>query len=137
LKNNNYEILDSTSELRIKVFGKSIKELFSNALKAMFESIEPRYVAASKEFSHEISIQAKDKDILLVDFLSEALVHSDINNEAYLRVVFEEINDQKLKAQIFGKKVCGFTIEIKAVTYHGVKIEEKNRKLFTEIIFDI
>jgi SHS2 domain-containing protein len=131
-----YLLLDSRSELKIKVFGTSREELFRNALIAMFDSISPRYVESSST-KHSLAITACDQEILLIDFLIEALYWSDAHNEAFYDARIEVLNEHELRAVIFGKKVSGFAIEIKAVTYHDVHIE-KNDKLFsTNILFDI
>lgn len=131
-----YTVLDSPSELKINVTGSSIKELFRNALIAMFDSVSPRYDESSLT-KHSILINAPDQEILLIDFLIEALYLSDTHNEAYFDAHIEILSEHELKAVIFGKKVSGFAIEIKAVTYHDVHIKKISQEFSTNILFDI
>lgn len=131
-----YETLEHLADLKIRVWANTRKELFCNALTAMFESIEPE-LDRSQERERVVQMESKDKDLLLVDFLSEALYLSDVNNEAYVDADIEELEDRKIRARLKGYAVRGFKEEIKAVTYHGFKIEKIDGGLRAEIIFDI
>lgn len=132
-----YEILEHTADLKIRAYGRDLPGLFSNALKGMFEAIRPTTKKEKKEIKRDIEIESVDREALLVDFLSEALYLSDINNETYLAVEFSEFGDNRLKGKISGFEVSGFDEEIKAVTYHGVKIEEKGDRWEATVLFDI
>jgi len=132
-----YELIQSPSELRIRVNASSLEELFRRSLVAMFEIIEPDFAADATEVSHTISIKSADRDLLLIDFLSRALYLSDINDEAYFKVDFIRFTNNDLTAVISGNKITGFDVEIKAVTYHEVHIKEKDSIFSTEITFDI
>ena len=131
-----YKALEHLADLKIKVFGRNREELFANALIGMFESIEPDIISR-EEHSRKIEVSSKSEELILIDFLSEALYQSDVNNEAYFRVEFEAFEPTKIIAQLFGYKVKGFREEIKAVTYHDFKIIKTKDGLVAEIIFDI
>src|SRR5579871_3923567 len=98
-----FELLPHTADLAIRVFGADMKELFRHALIGMFQSAGPHEKTAGvhakdavcgKETgllvcdelpeSDPIEVQSTDQNALLIDFLSEALYLSDINNVAYL-----------------------------------------------------
>ena len=131
-----YEVLEHTADLKIKVWAKDRQELFINALVAMFEAIEPD-ITSAKTHTRNIQAASDDESLLLIDFLSEALYLSDINNEIYIDVNFKNFTPNGLQAELTAKPIKGFKEEIKAVTYHGFKIEKTDRGLETEIIFDI
>ena len=62
----------------------------------------------------------------------------DINNEAYLDARIDQLTDTHIKATIFGVTITGFdVVEIKAVTYHDLKIEQHDGEWIAEIVFDI
>lgn len=136
-----------TADLKIRVFGTTLAELFSNALIGMFQSIEPktsmcstqsgRLVCTTLNAEHEVMVSSSDKEALLVDFLSQALYLSDVHNEAYFDVTIEQVSDTDLTAVLKGVPVTGFAVEIKAVTYHGLVIEHKDGMWQADIIFDI
>lgn len=143
-----YETLEHVTDLEIRAFGKTKEELFSNMLKGMFESIKPKIKDKSKNLSagrqgqktgveRVIKIKSADEQSLLVDFLSEALTQSDINNETYFEAKFDKFIDKELEGKFFGWPVESFAVEIKAVTYHGLYIKKVDDYWEAKVIFDI
>lgn len=143
-----FEILPHTADFRLKVYGKTKKELFGNALIGMFQGVDPRaqgcerkddrLVCPTLPQKHAIKLQSSDINSLLVDFLSEALYLSDINNEAYLDAKITKLFDTEIEAEIYGIKIQGFEeVEIKAVTHHESNIKWTVDHWETVIVFDI
>lgn len=138
LKNGkNYEILEHKADLKIRVFGKTKEELFSNALLAEADYAKPD-VACDKKMTRQIKISSPDLPSLLVDFLSEVLYLSETNKETYNAVKFIKFTDTELEAEIFGQEVERFGEDIKAVTYHQLEVHEREDGFWEAIIlFDI
>jgi SHS2 domain-containing protein len=134
-----YEILEHVTDLEIRAFGKTKEELFSNMLKGMFEAVKPQIKDKRQKtkVEREIKIKSVDEQSLLVDFLSEALAESDINNEAYFEAKFDKLTDKELEGKIFGWPVENFALEIKAVTYHGLYIKKVGGRWEAKVLFDI
>lgn len=83
-------------------------------------------------------MQSADINSLLVDFLSEALTLSDINDEAYLDATIARFTDTLVEAELSGIKIKGLEEEeIKAVTHHGVDIKKVGDYWETTIVFDV
>jgi len=82
-----YEILEHPADLKIRSYGKKMDEIFSNMIEGMFKSCRPEMT--KEKVSREIKIESLDRESLLVNFLSEALTLSDINEEVYLKVKFD------------------------------------------------
>ena len=75
---------------------------------------------------------------MLIDFLSDVLSISYIENAIYCTVKILKFSDYTIKAEISGMNVEIFDEEIKAVTYHEASIKKNNNNLWeTYIIFDI
>jgi len=143
-----FEILPHTADIKIKVYGKTLEELFCNAVIGMFQAIVPkipgcitkhgRVVCDNFPERRTIHIETVDIEALLVDFLSEALYLSDVNDEAYLWVEISDLSHTKIDATLYGKKVDGFeVVEIKAVTYHEMEVKNVDGVWQTNIVFDI
>lgn len=130
-----YEILEHKADLKIKAYGKTKEELFLNMLYAM--AINQKGEARKKAIKRNIKIQSLDLAALLVDFLSEALMLSQINKEVYFEAKFKEFYDTALEAQLIGQKVERFGEDIKAVTYHGLEIKKVNDHWEAVVLFDI
>ena len=97
-----------------------------------------RLVCKNLPKKRELTVVANDYDSLLVDFLSEALYLSDVDNEAYLDATVHMMTDQSIKATLHGVPVTGFeVVEIKAVTYHDLHVQKMNGGWRTDIVFDI
>lgn len=144
-----FESISHTADLQIRVYGKTLKELFKNAIIAMFQSIGPkaknenckykedRLICSDFTQEHKIELSSSNYEFLLIDFLSEALYLSDVHNEAYLDVDIYELNETKILATLKGIKITGFEIEIKAVTYNNLNIKKEDSYYVTDIVFDI
>jgi len=132
-----FEMLPHTADLKIRAYGKDLKELFCNAVKGMFKSITPIF-DGERESVREFSVSSHDLESLLVDFLSEALYLSDVHNEAYLDARITEISEQKIVGTLVGTKVKDFEAgEIKAVTHHGLRVKKEDDIWSAEILFDL
>lgn len=145
--NHDFELLPHTADIKIRVYGKTLDLFFRNALIAMFQSVKPiipdcriineRIVCETLPQHHEIRVSAPHIEMLLVDYLSEALYLSDVHNEAYLDATMVIATKTELKAIVRGIAIKGFELEIKAVTYHGLVVEHKNDHWQADIVFDI
>ena len=132
-----YEVLPHTADLRIKATGRTLEELFYNALRGMSSVMQPGALVQPATVSQEISVSAGDTASLLVDFLSEALSLSQINREVYTEVAFNEFTSRWLRATLRGAPVPSLVRDIKAVTYHGVAITETDAGYETTVVYDI
>jgi SHS2 domain-containing protein len=143
-----FEQISHTADIKIRVYGTTLQELFKHALIGMFQSIGPhaqgcttvddRLQCPSLPQKHEIDITSVDREALLVDFLSEAWYLSDVNDEAYLDADIHELTDTHIRATVHGVKITQFdVVEIKAVTYHDLAITQVDGQWQTDIVFDI
>ena len=135
-----YEIFDHTADVGIIVRGQTLEEMFEKSAYAMFDlivhadKIEPiRKV--------RVSIKSPTLEDLLVDWLSELLYV--FSTELFVMNEFDvKINKNEeffLEAVCWGegysKRKHKIKTEIKAVTYHELKINEKEGYL--KVLFDI
>lgn len=150
-----FEVVEHTADLKIKVWGNSLENLFSEAMLAMMGKIKILPFSPIGEkgiIRREIKVEALDATALLVDFLSEVLALSQTNKEIYTEVSFTEFNPStdstsslrassgqaKLEATLKGIKVDKFDEDVKAVTYHEVEVKEvKSGAWETLLVFDI
>ena len=144
---DNYKILDHIADLKIQTFGKTKEELFLNTLKAMTES-QKAEIKDKKAIKRKVKLESGDLDNLLVDFLSEVLYLSQTNKEVYNDIKFSKFSDTQLEGELSGNKIESFGEDIKAATYHGLKIDQprlasgeagknKNGLYQATILFDI
>lgn len=143
-----FELLPHTADIKIRVYGTTLKELFAHAVEGMFQCIQPkvqgcvmihdRVVCEILPIVRTFTIESSELDFLLIDFLSHCLYLSAVHKEAYLKAKIESITSTHVHAEVYGVKVHGFeVVEIKAVTYHDTHVEEKNGIWQADIVFDI
>jgi SHS2 domain-containing protein len=131
-------MLEHTADVRIFVQGDSLEELFLDAVYGMMEILKPRFDNQKQVTQRAITLEAADITALLIDFLNEVLLASQINKEAYDEVIFKTLSLRSLEAILRGVAVRSFDEDIKAVTYHEAEIRRtEDAKWETMIIFDI
>jgi SHS2 domain-containing protein len=132
-----YEILEHKADLKLRAFGKTKKELFSNMLLAMADALQAK-TKDQKLKTKNIKVKSSDLSSLLVDFLSEALYLIQVDKVLYNKVKFRDFTDTEIEAELTGQKVESFGEEIKAVTYHNLDIhQEKDGTWQATVLFDI
>lgn len=118
-----HRILDHTADLCIEVTADSFAGLLGEALRAMTRWMAP--VRESRKVLRQFRVEASDRAALLVDFLNDALTISQIYREAYDAVSIDSIGESFVEGAFLGCTISGAENEIKAVTYHGVSVEEQ------------
>jgi len=144
-----YELISHTADIGLKVNGKTLKELFENAAKGMFEIITglsnlsnlTRLEKKGLEKTIEVKKEVEDFEELLVDWLSELLYivnkeHIYFNGFKVVKLDNSGIIG-KAKGSKIGPRELTLQTEIKAVTFHGLKIEENTQGFSCSIIFDV
>ena len=132
-----YKILEHPADVRVQAFGNNKEELFLNAMKGMVAVLRPKIKDKKEKIKNKIKVKSVDINALLVDFLSEVLYLSQVNKEIYTDVKFDRFSDKELGGELIGNKIESFGEDIKAVTYHDLKIEQKNGLFEATILFDI
>ncbi|PIU99378.1 hypothetical protein COS59_00075 [Candidatus Wolfebacteria bacterium CG03_land_8_20_14_0_80_36_15] len=133
-----YKILEHKADIKIKIFGKTLEELFKNAALAMAQILkrDPKLRIHPNASKEKMKIKSLGREILLVDFLNEILARSQINKCLY-RVSSFKIQDSSIEAELISYPVESFDEDIKAATYHDLKISQKDGRFEVVILFDI
>lgn len=139
-----FEILPHTADMRMRVRGKTLKDLFRNALRAVAlylrqDSEELGKLKEKTVTKLPIKIEAVDLNSLLIEFLSEVVAQSDIHNVIFTEVNFKKFGENFLEGRLAGLKVDGFEKDIKAISYHEVDIKKNPETGMYEtlLVFDI
>lgn len=119
-----FEILGHTADVRLRVWGKTLAELFEAAaygLMAMMQPVAENHY--SMTVTRHLEIQAGDSTELLIDFLNQILTLAQTNRETYPRLRILHLGDQELEAELDAVPVDGFGKDVKAVTYHEAEVK--------------
>ena len=148
----NHEWIDHTADAGVRVYAKNLKTLFKNAAAAMFQLIAKPHKNILQSHARSFQLQemtggrkikihldASNREELLIRWLSELISLSDCKRLVFTKFEIEELSDQNLNALVTGQPRKYFSIEteIKAVTYHELKIQKKDSFYSAQIIFDV
>ena len=142
IENNKYEFFDVTADIGFKAYGETLEEAYINASKAMFNVISDTRNIKCKIVKN-IEIISEDEVALLYDYLSELLFLSETELILFscFKLSIKKYEDQfKLIGEVKGENMNWSKhkrgTEVKAVTYHLMKVEkEKNYKV--QVILDL
>jgi len=133
-----YEILEHTADVRVHVHAASLVELFSDAVQAMNEILDPTLPEQAKVVTAEISLEAPDVTALLIDFLNDVLLQTQLQRTTFRDIALHTFTDTSLRATLSGQRFASLGRDIKAVTWHEAEIRRnRNREWKTVIVFDI
>jgi len=145
MKKAGFEFKDHTADVQVRSWGSSLEEAFSQTAYSLMATITPNLKKITPKVERELTVEAEDKEALLFDFLSEFLYIFDVDelifNQIHVHSI-EKFNDNyKLRATLIGEKFDlgkhEIGIEVKAITYSFLNIEEKHESTIIDIVFDI
>jgi len=135
-----FEIIDHTADIGIVVHGADIKQVFANAALGLF-NLMADLDNLKEDTRREIKLSAEDVEVLLIEWLNELIYISEVEHIIFKKFEIDELSNTNLKATCFGEKIKPgqhrLKREIKAATYHMLRINKENGSYKVQIIFDI
>jgi len=135
-----YEQFPHTADIGIRVYGSDLKELFENAAFAMFDVIAD-LEGLKGSIEQDIELNAPNREELLVSWLDELLYNFYTKQIIFFKFEIAELTDDHIKTKAFGRPVGSnrnrLKAEIKAITYHNLKIEKTDDGFKVEIVLDV
>ncbi|HEY2882945.1 MAG TPA: archease [Pirellulales bacterium] len=137
-----YEVFDHTADIGLRVRANSLEGLFAEAGRGFLslvvtnlEAIEPR-----EKIQIELSGREQETEYLLFDWLNELLFLFETKH--LLLAKFDvQLSAIGLKATAWGEPVDTgrhrLEHEVKAITYHGLKVTREADEWLAEVIVDI
>ena len=93
--------------------------------------------AVSPTITRTLTLDAFDRETLLVDWLSELAYFAEMEQLVFPHINLTHVTNHHLEARIQGGRVSELVKHIKAVTYHNLEIVETAVGLETTIVFDV
>ncbi|MCD6353130.1 MAG: archease [Proteobacteria bacterium] len=135
-----FRFVNHTADVGVIVWGKSLPELFQHAAESFFHILtEPETIKEIE--ARTILVRANGIEELLVAWLNEFLFLFEAERLLFRQFVVEQLDSHYLKATAKGERYAEgrhpIKGVIKAVTYHQLRIEEKEGIWKTQIIYDL
>ena len=134
-----FEITDHTADVGITAYGATREELFANAALGMLSIIGDPDTVAAKD-TREVQVRASDPAALLAAFLAELLFLLEVEHFVTRRADVESVSDTEARATLHGEPIAPhheLHTEIKAVTHHGLRVEQVGGTWEANVLFDI
>ena len=135
-----YEVFDHTADVGLRIRAPDRSSLFAEAARALFSLVVVNLDAVQAVEERHYELAGEQDEYLLFDWLSELLY--TFETEHLLLSEFQvELSPEGLRATCRGERVDRsrheLDHEVKAITYHGLKVERSGEGWLAEVIVDI
>jgi SHS2 domain-containing protein len=135
-----HELVDHTADVGIRVWADDVKGLFEEAARALFNVITD-LTKVEAHLKQEIVVRGSDLEELLVAWLNELLYLHEVEYLLFCDFSITEINEGSVTGVANGEEFDegrhSIKTEVKAVTYHQLKVKEHGEHWQAQVIFDI
>jgi SHS2 domain-containing protein len=135
-----HETFEHTADLGLRIRAADLDTLFVEAAQALFGAVVEDLATVRPLQKVDLRLQGDKIDYLLFDWLRELLYHFDA--EHLLFGTFEvHVREDGLTASAWGEPLDrsrhNMEHEVKAITYHGLRVEKVGAEWEAEVIVDI
>jgi SHS2 domain-containing protein len=140
-----YEIFEHTADFGIRAQAERLDSLFVEAARGLFALMVTHPEAVQPREERTFQIQGDDLEALLHDWLDELLFLFSAKRLAFIdfQVAFEGdiAHPTGLTATVRGEPLDlerhGIEVEVKAITWHALRIVHQNEGWLSEVIVDV
>jgi SHS2 domain-containing protein len=135
-----YETFEHTADLGLRVRAADLDTLFVEAAQCLFSAVVEDLATVRPLQKIDVQLPADDIELLLFDWLRQLLYHLDA--EHLLCGKFEvHVTEAGVSASAWGEPLDrarhNLEHEVKAITYHGLRVERIGVEWEAEVIVDI
>jgi SHS2 domain-containing protein len=129
-----YRWVEHTAEIELRIDAPTQEALLAGALDAFEELVggDP----SGEPARHEIVVRSGDPAIRLVEWLEELVFLAETEDFVPERLRSVEIGDGELRAEVEGRSGHPSQL-VKAVTYHGLSVEERADGWHARVVLDV
>jgi SHS2 domain-containing protein len=135
-----YEHFEHTADLGLRARAPDLDTLFAEAGRALFAAIVEDLAAVDPRRRVDVRLASDDREYLLFDWLKELLYRFDAEHLLFSR--FEvHVGEGGLEGAAWGEPFDparhALSHEVKAITYHRLRVEQTADGWLAEVIVDI
>ena len=135
-----HETFDHTADLGLRIRSPDLDTLFTEAAEALFAVVVEDLASVAPVSKIDLYLTGTDRELLLYDWLKELLYHFDAEHLLFSRFS-AKVRPDGLTGSAWGEKLDRerheLNHEVKAITYHGLKVEQTPDGWLAEVIVDI
>ena len=135
-----FETFDHTADLGLRIRAGDLDTLFAEAALALFSAVITDPASVRPAVRREVKLPPDDREYLLFDWLKALLYWFDSEHLVFGK--FEvHVTDAGLTGTMWGEPLDRqrhqLEHEVKAITYHGLRVEQTPDGWLAEVIVDI
>jgi SHS2 domain-containing protein len=135
-----HEFFDHTADLGLRIQAADLNTLFDEAAQALFNAVVEDLAMVRPEREITVELPRDDLEYLLFDWLKALLFHFDTEHLLFGKFAVS-IDDAGLHGRAWGEPLDRarhkLEHEVKAITYHGLVVEQTDDGWLAEVIVDI
>jgi SHS2 domain-containing protein len=135
-----YETFDHTADLGLRIRAADLDTLFIEAAEALFSVVVDDLSSVQPAQEIEVHLTGDDPAYLLFDWLRELLYRFE-GEHLLLGRFAAKVDETGLHGHAWGEPLDRgrhqLAHEVKAITYHGLKVERDGTQWLAEVIVDI
>jgi SHS2 domain-containing protein len=135
-----HETFEHTADLGLRIRAADLDTLFVEAAQALFGTVVEDLATVRPLQKIDVQLQGDAIDFLLFDWLRELLFHFDAEHLLFGKFAVH-VADAGLTGSAWGEPLDrarhNMEHEVKAITYHGLRVEKVGDHWEAEVIVDI
>jgi SHS2 domain-containing protein len=133
-----HEFVSHTAELAVRVYAVTPAALCEEAIRALGDALIAEAGASEDGGERTLTLEAVDRDALLVDLLNEVICLAETERWAPVSAVVERWDDcGRATVRLAGRRLAATPARIKSATHHEVRMERKGAEFTAEVVFDV
>jgi len=135
-----YELFDHTADLGLRVRATDLNTLFAEAAACLFSAVLEDIGSVRPAQSVAVELAGTDREFILFDWLRDLLLRFDADHMVFGQFAVH-VHDDGLTATAWGEPLEPerhlLAHEVKAITYHELKVVRDGGEWLAEVIVDI
>ena len=135
-----YELFEHTADLGLRATAPDLDTLFADAAACLFSAIVEDLASVRPVQEVRVELTGDDREYLLFDWLKELLYRFDVDHQLFGRFAVCVRADGLIGTawgEPFDPARHVLDHEVKAITYHELKVEQVEDGWLTEVVVDI
>jgi SHS2 domain-containing protein len=135
-----YELFEHTADLGLRVRAADLNTLFAEAAACLFSAIVEDTGTIEPRVSVTVEVTGTNREFLLFDWLRDLLMKCEVDHMVFGKFDVQ-VRDDGLTGLAWGEGFDParheFAHEVKAITYHELKVVRDGEEWLAEVIIDI
>jgi len=135
-----YEVLDVSGDVGLRVKGDSLESLFTTAAKGLYSLItDPDRISSVQQT--RVNVYCESLEDLFIGWLNELIFQFDTYGFVAKDIQIDNLTENRVEAVLKGERFDpekhSRGLLLKAATYHNLKLQKQNGLWVAEVVFDI